>query len=66
MSLLQSRSQREALYNLAVMAAYVVVMTFVLRFLWNGTLVKHISVLKPVDSLVHTFLLALSLALFKL
>jgi hypothetical protein len=37
-----------------------------MRFLWNKTLVKYISVLKPVDSLWHTFLLALGISMFKL
>jgi hypothetical protein len=41
-------------------------MTFFMRFLWNGTLVKHISILKPVDTLLQTFLLSLGIAMFKL
>jgi len=42
-----------------------VIMTIVLRFLWNKSLVKHISVLKTVDTLPQTLLLAIALALFK-
>jgi hypothetical protein len=41
-------------------------MTVIMKFLWNDTLVKHITVLRPVDSLLQTFLLALGIALFKL
>ena len=40
-------------------------MTILLRFLWNQSLVKHISIFKPVDSLWHTFLLAVALAAFR-
>jgi hypothetical protein len=65
-SVLESRDRNEALYNLFVFTAFVVIMTAFMRFLWNGTLVKHITVLKPVDSLLHTFMLALGIALFKL
>ena len=65
-SILESRSQQEALYNLAVFAIFVVLMTIIMKFLWNGTLVKHITILKPVDSLLQTFLLSLGIALFRL
>ena len=65
LNLLQSRNQKEALYNVIVMAIYIIIMTILLRFLWNTSLVKHISILKPVDSLWHTFLLAVALAAFK-
>ena len=66
LNILQSRNQREMIYNLIVFSLFVILMTFFMRFLWNSTLVKHISILKPVDSLLQTFLLALGIALFKL
>jgi len=64
--ILTSRNRKELLYNALVFAIFLVIMMFFMRFLWNGTLVKYISVLKPVDSLWHTFLLALGISLFKL
>lgn len=64
--ILESRTRQEALYNLLVFIAFTILMTFFMRFLWNGTLVKHITILKPVDTLLQTFLLALGIALFKL
>jgi uncharacterized membrane protein YesL len=66
LNILQSRNQREALYNLFVFALFVIIMTVLMQFLWNRTLVKHISILRPVDSLLQTFLLALGIALFRL
>jgi uncharacterized membrane protein SirB2 len=63
---LSARNTGDLLYQLTIFLLFVVIMTFVLRFLWNGTLVKHISVLRPVETLVDTFLLALGIALFKL
>ena len=65
LNILQSRSQKELIYNLVVFLIYIVIMTIVLRFLWNKSLVKHISVLKSVDTLPQTLLLAISLAMFK-
>jgi ABC-type uncharacterized transport system permease subunit len=65
LNILQSRSQKEALYNFIILAIYVVILTIVLRFLWNHSLVKHVSILRPVDSLWHTFMLALAVAAFR-
>jgi len=64
--ILTSRDRKELIYNALVFVIFLVIMMFFMRFLWNGTLVKYISVLKPVDSLWHTFLLALGISLFKL
>ena len=49
-----------------IFAIFVVIMTIVMQFLWNSTLVKHITILKPVDSLLQTFLLAVGIAAFRL
>lgn len=66
LNIIQSRNQKEMIYNLIVFTLFVVIMTVIMQFLWNSTLVKHISILRPVDSLLQTFLLALGIALFKL
>lgn len=64
--LLQSRNAAEATYNAVIFVSFVVILTFFMRFLWNSTLVKHITILRPVDTLMQTFLLSLGIALFKL
>jgi len=66
LTIIQSRDTRERLYNVLIFMIYVFFWTFFLRFLWNQTLVPHISVFKPVGSLLDTFLLAVGLAVFKL
>lgn len=65
-SLLYSRNTQEFLYNLIVFFIWVVLLTLFMRFLWNRTLTKYITILKPVESLTQTFLLALGIALFRL
>jgi hypothetical protein len=65
LNILQSRSKKDLVYNLMVFAIYILIMTLVLRFLWNKSLVKHISVLKSVDTLPQTLLLAIAIAMFK-
>ena len=64
--ILTSRNRKELIYNTLVFAIFLVIMMFFMRFLWNNTLVKHITILKPVDSLLQTFLLSLGIALFRL
>jgi hypothetical protein len=66
LAVIGSRNTQELLYNLTIFVLYVIVLTFLLRYLWNGTMVKHISILRPVDTLLQTFLLALGISLFRL
>jgi hypothetical protein len=64
--ILASKTPQELVYNLLIFLLYILILTFVLRYLWNSTLVKHITILRPVDSLLNTFLLAIGISLFKL
>ena len=64
--ILSSRNAGELLTQLTIFLLYTVILTFVLRFLWNGVLVDHISILRKVDTLLNTFLLALGIAMFRL
>jgi hypothetical protein len=64
--ILYSRNRQELLYNIIVFFIYVVILTLIMRFLWNTVLVKKIDILRPVDTLTETFLLALGIAMFRL
>jgi hypothetical protein len=66
LGIISSQSASELLYQLTIFLLFVIIMTFILRFLWNSTLVKHISILRRVDTLQETFLLAIGIALFRL
>jgi hypothetical protein len=39
----------------------ILISTFILRVVWNSSLVKHITVLKPINSMLDAFLLSISL-----
>ena len=65
LSILQSTTTKELAYNIVVLAIYIVILTIVLRFLWNQVLVPHVTILKRVDTLWHTFLLAIAVAMFR-
>jgi hypothetical protein len=64
-AVLKSRNRQDAVYNILIFLIYLTILTFFLRYLWNGTLVKYISILKPIDSLWHTFMLSLALSMFR-
>ena len=49
---------------LVVFALVLFINIFVVKFLWNNVLVKHISVLRPVQTMLETLLLAIALTMF--
>lgn len=40
----------------------ILIATFLLRVFWNRSLAKHITVLKPIDTLFDAFVLSVSIA----
>ena len=66
LSIISARDARERIMALVTFVIFVFIWTFLLRFLWNEALVRYIPALRPVDSLWHTFLLALGIAAFRL
>ena len=58
----QTRRPIDALTEILLFVLVILVSTFVLRFTWNNSLVKHITVLKPLNTFLDAFLLSISLA----
>jgi hypothetical protein len=59
-------TEREDRATMAVIYALVLLIsTLLLRFLWNESLVKHITVLKPIKSLLDAFLLSVALMILR-
>jgi hypothetical protein len=61
----QTRRPVDALTEILLFVLVILVSTFVLRFTWNNSLVKHISVLKPLNTFLDAFLLSISLAVIR-
>lgn len=58
--------KKEDRVTLAIIYAIVLLIsTLLLRFLWNESLVKHITVLKPIKSLLDAFLLSVALMILR-
>jgi uncharacterized membrane protein SirB2 len=56
--LIKSTSQADFFRALLVSLITIVVLMLVIRYIWNTVLTKYITILKPVDSLIDTLLLA--------
>ena len=63
--LVNARKTRDALTELLTFILVILISTFVLRFLWNRSLVKHVTVLKKLDTFLDAFMLSLALAVVR-
>ena len=61
----QSQTKSDMLTELLVFILNILIATFVLRFAWNRSLVPHITVLKPLETMLDAFILALSLSIVR-
>jgi hypothetical protein len=61
----KAKSRSEILTEILTFMLVVLISTFLLRVVWNRSLVKHISVLKPINNLLDAFILALSLQIVR-
>jgi len=62
---MKTKNKSDAVSELILMLLVILISTFMLRFLWNRSLVKHISVLKPIENLSDAFLLSISLVILR-
>jgi|TARA_B100000497_G_C7310132_1_gene208878 hypothetical protein len=59
--IVKTQNKSDMLTELLIFVLNVLIATFVLRFAWNRSLVPHVTVLKPLKSMLDAFILALSL-----
>jgi hypothetical protein len=59
--IMKAKSNKDALTEILMMALSILVSTFILRFTWNNSLSKHISVLKPLSTFLDALLLSISI-----
>jgi hypothetical protein len=57
----KAETKSDALTEMLIFVLTVLISTFLLRLVWNRSLVKHITVLKPINTLLDAFILSLSL-----
>ena len=61
----KTETKSDMLTEILLYTLVILISTFLLRVLWNRSLVKHISVLKPIDSILDAFLLSVSLMILR-
>lgn len=61
----KSPTKTDALTEFLIFVLVILISTFLLRIVWNRSLVKHITILKPIDSMLDAFILSLSLAVIR-
>ena len=63
--ILNSRNVNQLTSNLLTFLIVTIIDMYVLRWLWNNSLVKHVTVLKPLGTLLDALFLSLSLTLLR-
>ena len=61
----KAETRSDALMEFLTFVLSILINTFLLRIVWNRSLVKHITVLKPINTLMDAFILAVSLQIVR-
>lgn len=61
----KSQTKSDMLTEFLLFILNILIATFVLRYAWNRSLVKHITILKPISTMLDAFILALSLSIIR-
>jgi len=58
-------SKSDALTEFLTFVLMLLISTFILRIVWNRSLVKHITVLKPINTLLDAFILSIGISVVR-
>lgn len=63
--IIKSRKPNDILVEILTFVLVVLITTFIIRFTWNNSLVKHITVLKPLKTFTDALLLSITINIFR-
>jgi|TARA_B110000093_G_scaffold139900_1_gene150319 hypothetical protein len=63
--IIKSRKPKDILVEILTFVLVVLITTFIIRFTWNNSLVKHITVLKPLKTFTDALLLSITINVFR-
>ena len=63
--LANAKKMNEVITEILVFILSILISTFVLRFAWNQSLVKHITTLKPIKTFLDAFILSLAISVVR-
>jgi hypothetical protein len=61
----KAETKSDAVTEFLIFILMLLISTFALRIVWNRSLVKHITILKPINTMLDAFVLALSMAVVR-
>ena len=61
----KSESKSDVLSEILIFVLTILISTYILRLVWNRSLVKHISILKPIKNLTDALILAISMTVIR-
>ena len=61
----QTRSQNERTRIIILFLINLLISKFLIKLLWNKSLVKHVSTLRKVDTLLEAFILSIALSVVR-
>jgi len=61
----QTRSPNERTRIIILFLINLLISTFLIKLLWNKSLVKHVSTLRKVDTLLEAFILSIALSVVR-
>ena len=59
--IVKAKTNEDVLIEILMIVLSILVTTFVLRFTWNNSFSKHISILKPLNTFLDALLLSISI-----
>lgn len=59
--IVKARTTKDIIVEILTFVLTILVSTFVLRYTWNNSLSKHISILKPLNTFLDALLLSISI-----
>ena len=61
----KAETKSDALTEFLTFVLTILISTFLLRLVWNRSLVKHITVLKPINTMLDAFILSVGLSVVR-
>ncbi len=61
----KARTKSDMLTEFLIFVLTILISTFLLRLVWNRSLVKHITVLKPINTMLDAFILSIGLTVVR-
>ena len=63
--LANAKKMKTVVREILIFVLAILISTFVLRFAWNKSLVKHVTTLKPIKTFQDAFILSLALSVIR-